>query len=68
MLESAIMIADNTAVRELTGEEIAAVTGAVGIVLNLGFVKLAASINETAASGYIRVGDGESHGGTIWFK
>ena len=53
--------------QELTGDEIDSVAGAFGIVLNLGFVKLAGSITEDGVSGAIQVGDGKWHGGSIFY-
>jgi hypothetical protein len=56
-----------TGLQELTADEVDSVAGAFGIVLNLGFVKLAGSITPDGVSGHIKVGDGEWHGGSIFY-
>jgi hypothetical protein len=45
--------------QELTADEIDTVAGALGIMINLGFVKLAGSITKDGVSGHVKVGDGK---------
>ena len=54
--------------QELTADEIDSVAGALGITINLGFVKLAGSITEHGVSGHVKVGDGKWQGGSIFFE
>jgi hypothetical protein len=53
--------------QELTADEIDTVAGALGIMINLGFVKLAGSITKDGVSGHVKVGDGKWQGGSIFF-
>jgi hypothetical protein len=56
-----------TGLQQLSADEIDSVAGALGIVINLGFVKLAGSITEHGASGHIQIGDGPWHGGSFFY-